>query len=491
MRTYTDQKIRNSKIELFDLLNERRRRELENSFYEFVKDAFMILHNGESMIDNWHVKYLCDLLQNEVIRISKGINKQHDIIINISPRSLKSFITTICLPAWAWIIKPSLKFIGSSYSADLSVDHNIATRRIVESFWYKSKWGELVVLSPDQNTKSKFENTATGSRRATSTGGAITGSGANIIIVDDPINPEKARSELERDTANRYFDQTLTSRLNTPMVDMFVIIMQRLHENDLTGYLLRERPGSFKHICIPAEIHSNIYPEEIKTYYQDGLFFPHRFSHTVLKNSRNALGSFGYAGQMLQAPTPEEGGIFKKAWAHYYNRADIQYDYLIDAWDCTFKDTVSSDYVGCTVWGIKGANRYLIYALHERMGFVKTIEKIQEIRKRFRTRKTIVEDKANGSAVIDMLNSKIGGLIAFNPGSKSKIERAYAVTPLWEAGNVLLPVKDLALFDLEDYLDELWKFPNAFHDDLVDSTTMALLYLNARKQTSLRRFSKI
>lgn len=489
---HTERDIRDivKKRRLFELLNEKRRRELEASFYEFVKDAFMVLHNGECIVDNWHVKYICDILQAEIERICANIPKKQDIIINVPPRSLKSFIVAVCLPAWAWIPKQSLKFIGSSYSADLSIEHNVLSRRLIENPWYRNKWGQKVVLSLDQNTKSKFENTATGSRRATSTGGAITGAGANIVIIDDPINPEKARSDVERDTANRFFDQTLSSRLNTPMVDIFIIIMQRLHENDLTGYLLRERPQDFKHICIPVEMCNTITPEELKPYYTNNLFFPARFSHEVLAKKRKELGSFGYAGQMLQSPTPEEGGIFKKAWIKYYNRANIKFDYIIDSWDCTFKDTTTSDFVAVTVWGIKGADRYLLYAHHAKLSFTATAQAMKDIRKQFRIRKSIIEDKANGSALIDMLNSQLGSMIPFNPGSRSKVERANATTPLWEAGNVLLPVKDLAIFDIEVYLDELWKFPNAFNDDLVDSSVMALLYLQTKKGSTVSNMGK-
>jgi hypothetical protein len=306
------------KRELLKLFETKRKRELESSFYEFVKEAFEVLHPGQKINDNWHIKVLCERLEREVRRIVARQPRERHLIINIPPRSLKSIITTICLPAWAWVISPRLKFIGSSYSDTLSIEHNVLTRRLVESDWFKFYWGDTVKLAPDQNTKSKFENTEQGFRSCTSTGGTITGTGGDIIIIDDPINPKKAASEVERKNANDFFDQTLSTRLNEPELGVFIVIMQRLHEEDLTGHLLKKNPDYYEHLCIPAEVSQktikDIKPPELLEYYKEGLFFQARFTRQVLENYKSSLGSFGYANQFGQKPADEAGGTIKKAW---------------------------------------------------------------------------------------------------------------------------------------------------------------------------------
>ena len=175
---------------------ERRKRQCEDSYYEFMKDAFAETHPGEKFTDNWHIRFLCDLLQGEMERIGRGEKKTHDIIINIPPRSLKSFIATIALAPWTWIKYPYLKFVSSSYSADLSIEHNVMARDIIETDWYRDNWGDKVNVSPGEDTKSNFKLTGGGVKRATSVRGGITGKGGDIITSDDILDPRKSASEL-------------------------------------------------------------------------------------------------------------------------------------------------------------------------------------------------------------------------------------------------------------------------------------------------------
>jgi len=475
----------NEKLRLHKLLFAKRTKQLEASFYEFVKDAFEILHNSEKIIDNWHIQYLCEVLQEEVIRIIENRNRKQHLIINIPPRSLKSFISTICLPAWAWIKKPNFKYVGSSYSANLSIDHNMLCRRLIESNWYREQWGNAVEMADDQNTKGQFENKMGGVRRATSTGGTITGSGADIIALDDPINPQKARSDIERKTANVFFDHTLSTRLNKPDIGLFLIIMQRLHEDDLTGHLLKKNPDAYRHICIPAIKTKDVRPMELGKFYKDNLFFQERFSKKNLDSLRKDQGSFVFAGQILQSPSPEEGGIIKKKYFKYYSKIPDKFDSIMDSWDCSFKGNATSDYVAGTVWGIKDANRYLLYATHKKMGFVDTINEMLKVRKMYNVTKTLIEDKANGTAIIEVLKNKLGCIIPFDPGSRSKEERLHSVEPDFESGNILLPVYDIATFEVEEYVEELIKFPNGAHDDYVDSTSMLILYTKSKNTNTL------
>ncbi len=445
---------------------------LENSFYQFVLAAFKILNPNENLLNNWHIKFICDELQSEIERLIAGLPKQKDIIINVPPRSLKSFIVSVCLPAWAWIKKPSLKFIGSSYSDSLSTELNLMCRRLIQSEVFIDLWGDRIKFSDDQNLKTYFENTDGGIRRCTSTGGSITGSGADIILIDDPQNPKMAFSEAERKTSLDFFNYTLSTRLNNPETGLFIIIMQRLHEDDLSGYLLRTNPCGYKHICIPAILTDDVKPDKIKQYYKDNLFFPSRFTSEFLEKIKIQLGSYQYAGQMLQRSSPAEGGILKRHYWQYYNKAEItKFDRVILSIDCTFKDLKTSDYVVIQAWGRVNVNKYLIKQYRGQWGFQKTQEMIKLAVEEQAPNGIYIEDKANGTAIIETLKKSISGIIAVTP-HESKIARAMATEPQLEAGNIFLPLKEQVV---DDFVEECANFPNSKHDDMVDAFSQAIL----------------
>lgn len=205
----------------------------KKSFYEFSLDAFKALHNGSELIPNWHIKYLCDRLQKEAYRIVNGEQRDKHILINVPPRTLKSELVNVFFSVYCWVLKDSIQFISSSYSGSLSITLSTQARRLLESDWFKEYFPE-VRLSKDENTKSRYTTNNSGLRYSTSTGGTVTGMGADIIVIDDPQNPQLARSDVERENANRFFNETLRSRLNNPDKGVFIVIMQRLHESDLT-----------------------------------------------------------------------------------------------------------------------------------------------------------------------------------------------------------------------------------------------------------------
>ena len=254
----------------------------EKSFYEFFVKAWDIAEPAVPLSTNFHHKYLCDILQAEAERIKEGKKKDKDIIINIPFRSTKSLLVTVMFPAWCWAVYPKMRFITASYSAEISIEHATRSRDIIQSEWYQSHWGDTYQIKKDQNLKARYENTFLGVRRATSVGGSVTGQGGDIILVDDPTSPKNAASETERDNANEWYKSTLYSRLNNPMTGVRIIIMQRVHEDDLSGYLLYNSPDKHKHICIPAEISDDLKPKHLEEYYEDGLFWKERFGQEVL-----------------------------------------------------------------------------------------------------------------------------------------------------------------------------------------------------------------
>ena len=187
----------------------------KKSFYRFTLDAFKTIHNGQELTPNWHIKYLCDRLQKEAYRVVSGEPRKKHLLINVPPRTLKSELVNVFFSVYCWILKDSIQFISSSYSSSLSITLSTQARRLIESDWFINHFPS-VQLSKDENTKSRYTNTNSGLRYSTSTGGTVTGMGADIIVIDDPQNPQLARSEVERENANRFFNETLRSRLNNP-----------------------------------------------------------------------------------------------------------------------------------------------------------------------------------------------------------------------------------------------------------------------------------
>jgi len=477
---------RRDQIALLERVDDWKRRQFEDRYFGFFKRAWQELEPETEFVGNWHIKYLCDYFQKIVENVAAKKPKTKDIIVNIPPRSLKSSIVSVMLCPWAWTRFPWLKFINSSYSSSLSIEHCVISRRLIESDWYQSHWGHVFQMTGDQNVKSYFVNSKKGHRLATSVGGSVTGKGGDIIIADDLIDPEQVESEAYRTRANDYWDRTLYTRLNDSSVGVRVIVMQRLHEDDLTGHVLRRHGNAIEKITIPAELDDEtVSPVALKKAYRNGLFFPKRYTKSVLLNMRKALGSVAYAGQYGQRPSAREGNLFLRKWWRYYGYPPKKLDRQIQSWDMSFKKTEKSSYVVGQVWGSKGADRYLLYQVRKKMGITDSINAIIDMTERFpQAHKKYIEDKANGPAIIELCQSKIPGIIAFTPKG-SKEERASAVAYQVEAGNVYLPMREMYPW-VEDFIDECANFPNARYDDQVDSLSMALAKLGGEISTMER-----
>jgi predicted phage terminase large subunit-like protein len=452
----------------------------KRSYYQFLLQAWSVLEPTTELISNWHIEYICNQLQNIVMDVIEGKEREHHYIINVPPRSLKSYMTSIMLNAWAWTINPSLKFITASYAQDLATDLARKTRNLIQSEWYQERWGELYQLSKDENLKMKFSNTMHGERQTTSVGGGVTGKGADIIIIDDAQDPRRANSEVERENTLKWYNETLSSRHNNPKVGTNIIVMQRLHENDLTGYLLEHNKESYYHINLPAIESDEISPIELKEQYQDGLLMPDRFSQNMLDNQKKAMGSYGFASQYLQKPYPDEGYIIKKDWWNKYTVLPEKFDYILHSWDMAFKETNQSDYVVGQVWGKLGANIYLLDMVRQRLDFPKTLNAVKRLVAKYPDYKYIlIEEKANGAAIIQSLKKQVPAIIPIIP-KESKEARVHAVAPIIEAGNVYIPVNASWI---GQFINECAGFPKSTHDDIVDAMSQALnrVYNSAKR----------
>lgn len=440
-------------------------------FHSFVRSAFKVLHNGQELVDNWHIKYLCDRLQREGERIIAGDKREKHLIINVPPRTLKSEITNVFFSVWLWVLKADIHFISSSYSHSLSLKLSVQARRLLESDWFRLMYPEIN-LSKDENTKGLFSNDTGGMRYTTSTGGTITGMGGDVIVIDDPQNPQLARSEVERKNANLFFDETLRSRLNNPDTGVFIIIMQRLHENDLTGHLLALEPDKWEHICLPAEITSNIKPSELSKYYKNNLLFPERLSNETLSGFKVGLGSYGYSGQYLQLPSPQDGGMIKRAWFEIIENKpnDVVYDFYIDT---AYTNKQTNDPTSILIGGKKDNLFYVVIVNRVWLEFPELIKYIKTLSLQHENSNTkiYIEPKASGKSIAQQLKKEtMLNIIETKPPDTDKVSRVNAVAPIIESKRVKL-IKGIWN---EDFLTECAAFPNAQHDDQVDTLTMFL-----------------
>ncbi len=293
------------------LLLEVEREACVSRFFEFVVSFWDVIIK-EPPVYNWHIPFLCDELQTLAKYIVARQPKPYDLIINIPPGTTKSTITTIMFPVWLWTQDPTLRIITNSYSADLSTEHSLKSRDILVSDRFKQMFPEVRIRA-DKFAKSSYENTRTGARYTTSTGGTVTGKHAHVIINDDPLNPAQAVSESDRTGANQH-TTILVSRKVDKEITPVITIMQRLHQDDVTGYLLKKKEATIRHICLPGELRNYgqfVNPPELASRYINGLLDPIRLNWEMLNELMVDLGQYGYAGQVGQNPTPPGGGMFR------------------------------------------------------------------------------------------------------------------------------------------------------------------------------------
>lgn len=468
---------------------------LEKDYAAFVKMFFEVLEPETDFVSNWHIDYICKQLQDEVERIGRKEKKTGDMVVNIPPRSMKSFMITVFWNAWAWTRFPWMKFITSSYSDKLASDHTMKTRRIIESELYQRLWGNVFEIRKEIDSKSWFENDKGGVRRSAGVTGTILGGGCDILITDDPTNPKKL-TDSGLETATTFWDNIAFSRLNDQQVGLRVIVMQRLHERDLTGHIIERYAGTMgklNRIILPGEDIFDVQPPELKKFYIDGLLWPERFPREVLDDYRKNLREVGYANQIGQAPTPDSGIIFKREWMMKRwktlpegagdDGTPLKKGTWASSWDLTFVEDGSSFVVG-QVWYVNKPDLYLVNQYREKSGFLGQLKAIEKIRQRYPFAiRTIIEKAANGSAVIATLGQKMQGIIPW-PATGSKEARAESTTMYWEAGNIWLPEDDVKNAWVDDYIREHIVFPRGKNDDQVDATSQ---FLNWFTMMSRRR----
>lgn len=471
--------------EYLSLLEEKARRLAERSLGAFIRQAWPVIEPSAPFRDNWHI----DAIAAHLEAITKG--ELTNLLINVPPGCMKSYIVSVFWPAWEWATAPWRRYLCVSFEQGLSTRDNKRVRDLVTSDWYQDRWPH-VRLADDQNQKTRFDTTDGGWRIATTVRGKGLGEHPHRKIVDDPHNTREVTSDVERQAAIDFFDQTLSTR-GAALDAATVVIMQRLHERDLSGHIL-DGGTPFTHLCLPMRFEPN---RMVRTPLgwtdprtQDGeLLWPAMFPSTVVSSVETKLGSYAAAGQLQQRPAPAEGGLIRRAWWKFYEQLPAPQSVVL-SWDTALKDHQLADFSVGQAWAQRGADKYLVRTARGRWDFVELKQQIRDLYRWAIERwpgisiSVVIENAAAGPDVIVALRREIPGVIAVRPKG-DKVQRLQAVLPAIEAGNVWLPGRaspdglgcDVSLTPLfvQDFLAECAAFPVGAHDDQVDACSQALL----------------
>ena len=445
------------------------REAMRNHLSPFIKKTFETVDPGAVYSHNWHIDAMSEYLE----AAARGEIRR--LVINIAPRFLKSISVSVALPAWLIGRNPSEQILASSYSQQLSTKHSVDCRLVVQSSWFKNTFPE-VSLASDMNMKTEFVTTQRGHRIATSVGGTATGRGGGFLLVDDPVDPMRAMSDTERTTANDWFDQTFSTRLNNEKTGCIIIIMQRLHVDDLTGHVLKK--GDWEHLRIPMEAERNQiidfgrFKHERK---KGDMMHPDRFGHKEAENKKKELGSYGWAGQFQQRPSPLEGGMVNLSWFNRYGTIPARENVIrvIQSWDTAQKAKEVNDPWGGQTWFETDKGYYLVDSINKRMTYPDGKRTVVGWFDKWQPDVILIEDKSSGEALIQDLRVEPGRnypVIAIQPDG-DKVTRMSTASPTIEAGNCWLPERAPWLVDYEQ---EIANFPNSADKGQVDATSQFL-----------------
>jgi predicted phage terminase large subunit-like protein len=500
-------------ISIEEQLQDLDRAEFEDSLYAFLMNGWKYI-DPAPFAHGWPIEAVAEHLQAVV----DGEIKR--LIINIPPRCAKSSLTSVAFPAFTWAQRrksdtsgPGVQFLHASYSQILTLRDSTKCRRLIESPWYQTLWGDRFHLMADQNTKSRFDNDKGGSRLSTSVGSSLTGEGGNIIVVDDPNAAQEAHSEATIATTIEWWDGALSTRLNNAKTGAFVVIQQRLGEEDLTGHILSKEVGEWTHLCLPMRFEpersfvTSIGWEDPRT--EPGeLLWPERFGEREVVSLERQMGPWTSAGQLQQRPEPKGGGVIKREWWQLWEREKFPpLDYVMASLDTAYTTKTENDYSAMTVWGVfSGGNQgaianrvigrdsetismikrtyteehpkvMMMFAWQERLELHELVLKVSQTMKDYKVDKILIENKAAGISTAQEIRRLYGhedfAVQLVDPKSQDKLSRLYSVQHLFAEGLIFAPDRTWA----DQVITQVSTFPKGKHDDLVDTVSMALRHL--------------
>lgn len=435
----------------------------------FLMMVCYTLNPGKPYLDNWHIDAMV-FRANEIMR-----GNIRRLIVNVPPRNLKTMTFNIALSAFMLGHDPRLRIFAISYGERLAEDHAALFRKVIESDWYRRIFPAMQI---QRMANHEFFTTQGGFRRWTSISGAITGMGGDVFIVDDPLKPDDATSEIKRTGVNHWFGGTLTSRLDSKETGVIIIAMQRLHLDDLTGYLLRETTG-WDHLELPAIA---VKPQKVsigrdRYYYRKvgELLNPAFESDAALIDQRNTMGSVRFSAQYQQRPVPLDGALLNPDWFQHYDGLPEPDDrsVVFQSWDTASKDGLTNSYSVCTTWLLHKDSYYLMDLCRMKLTFPALRDMAAQLATKHKPRCILIEDASTGPALAAELKSVQRATVRLVKPQQDKQVRLYTQQALFEAGRVLFPREALWL---RVFLDELVSFPEGPYSDQVDSLSQALTF---------------
>jgi predicted phage terminase large subunit-like protein len=487
---------------LVDVEAERCRRSLRR----FVADAWHVPEPATPFVPGWHLDCIADHLE----AVSRG--EIRNLLINMPPRHMKSLAVSVFWPCWEWTSDPERRWLFASYALSLAIRDSVKCRRLIESPWYQERWGQLAEwrevfdLTSDQNQKVRFENDKTGYRIASSVGGANTGEGGDRIVVDDPHNVEEAESEPIRTGVLGWWDEVMSTRGNDPQTVARVIVMQRTHEDDLSGHVLEQ--GGYHHLCLPARYEPRVtvegsaipqaQPHDDCPIHPDpreldgDLLWPNRFTEDALADLETRMGTYAAAGQLQQRPTPRAGALFRSD-----NLRPLPSDFdepredkltmrqrlqLVQFWDLAFSEKASADHTAAVTLGIDASrvNAYVTHVHRERIDERNLVDRMAEVIGATRPTLVGVEEGAFKQAAtkdlirrlsVRLAQDRIAVPVRSVKVTTDKVFRAQLPSQRAAAGMVFV---DRTAPWFQAFEGELLRFPKGQHDDQVDAFSGAM-----------------
>ena len=530
--------VNGSRIDAERQLEDLDRADCEDSLYKFLKNAWKYVDSSE-FTDGWPIEAVAEHLQ----AVADGEIKR--LIVNIPPRCAKSSLTSVAFPAWVWLQPPQwnsatsgagVQFLHASYAQQLSLRDSVKCRRLIESPWYQRLWSDRFKLTGDQNTKTRFDNDRSGSRLSTSVGSALTGEGGNIIVVDDPNAAQEAFSEATIHSTIEWWDSALSTRLNDPKTGAFIVIQQRLGEEDLTGHILSKDVGEWTHLCLPMRyewerhtytgigwndprgldnegnslvkvtssgervpVNPTAHGELVKR--EGTLLWPERFGETEVSGLERRLGPWATAGQLQQRPEPKGGGIIKSEWWQTWEASHYpDMDMIIASLDTAYTSKTEHDPSALTIWGVFSGDVVaqnlktvgeetervfseshprvmLMSAWQGRYELHELVEKVAQSCRKMKVDKLLIENKASGHSVAQEIKRLYGhenfAVQLHDPKGQDKLARLYSVQHIFAEKMIYAPTRQWA----DMVIQQVGQFPKGKHDDLVDTVSMALRHM--------------
>ena len=492
------------------------KRKCELSLAEYIKAAWHVVEPGQPYVHGWHIDFICAHLEaiTDGHQFDDG-TYYNRLLVNVPPGTMKSLIINVFWPSWEWGPRnmPYMRYVCAAHSQDLALRDSVKMRRLVKSEWYQGHWGDHVTLTSDQDAKGKFETTMTGSRQACAFEG-ITGYRGDRVIIDDPHSVSGANSDAQRNTVTQLFKEAVTSRLNNPDRSAIVVVMQRLHEDEVSGVILSNDMG-YDHIMLPMRYDPTRASVTMLGYQdpreEDGeLLFPDRFPLEVVERDEKAMGPYAAAGQLQQQPEPRGGGIIKDRWWNLWDRPEYpQIEFVVASLDTAYTEKAENDFSAMTVWGVfrgsddtqstRAVDRYgrtidvtrsyqsevlgpvpklmLMYAFQVKMELHELAEKVISTCNRMRVDRLLIENKAAGHSVAQevrrLMSREAFAVQMYDPKTLDKMARLYSVQHIFAEGMVYAPNKDWA----EMVIRQCSVFPKGKNDDLVDTVSMGVGHL--------------